>query len=124
MHYGRVHSRLILVPRQKAGKNGHSGPIKLSPSRAEATPATEKPERLLKKQTPVKRRKYAKRQKLQATSASVDILFCPRCLTNLHGVGVGMAMANANSLVNGCPKCGLDLRIVAVGMAMQQTQKV
>lgn len=127
MHYNRVHSRLILVPKQKAAaKNGHHEPIKLSPARAEVTAPEEKPARKLKKQTPAGtiRRKYTRRQKGQQTQASVDILFCPRCLTNLHGVGVGMAMANANSLVNGCPKCGLDLRIVAVGMAMQQTQKV
>lgn len=120
MHYGRVHSRLILVPRQKAGqKNGHHEPIKLSPARSETT----SPEKAAKKQTPVKRRKYAKRQKVEATSANVDILFCPRCLTDLHGVGVGMAMAKVNSPVNGCPKCGLDLRVVAVGMALKLTGK-
>jgi hypothetical protein len=125
MHYNRVHSRLILVPKQKGQKNGHSHePIKLSPPRSEASaPPAETAPRLLKKQTALKhRRKYTKRQKAEST-ANVDILFCPRCLTDLHAVGIGMAMANVNSTVNGCPKCGLDLRIVAVGMALKQAGK-
>lgn len=119
MHYGRVHSRLILVPRQKKRQsaNGHSKElIKLTPERAPEAPV----EKL--KKPAVIRRQYRKK-KVEAP-IQVDILFCPSCLTDLHSVGVGMAMAKTNSKVNGCPKCGLDLRVVAAGMAVAQSGKV
>jgi len=122
MHYHRTHSDRIRVPHEKRhksaalGTNGHhteDDPVK-NRLAATAAPAL-----------PTKKRKYRKRQAyVDAPAAEVEIMFCPSCLTNLHGVAVGMVMAKAKTKVNGCPKCGLNIKTVAIGMIMDQNRKV
>lgn len=109
IHFSLAHSGRL------QGGNGHSDPkADLGRNRlAAATPAE-----------PPVRRKYRKRRKnLNLPAAEVEIMFCPSCLTDLHGVAVGMVMAKAKTKVNGCPNCGLDLSTVAAGMMLHGSGK-